>query len=75
MVIPECKDNRHQIVTSAEATSIKEWALLLDAEFGPKNYSIPTWVAPNFMTRFVAIFDGTVRLVRVACQLACDDIF
>ena len=66
MVTPESKGQRHQIVSSSSATSLKEWALILDAEFGPKNYNVPTKTAPNFLTKFVSIFDKSVRLVSPA---------
>ena len=66
MLIPECKNNRHLIVTSSQATSFQDWALILDKEFRAKNYKLPTKVAPNTMIKFVGIFDKTIRMVSSA---------
>ena len=63
MVIPECKNNRHLIVSTTEASSFQEWALILNKEFGPKNYKPPTKVAPNIMIKFAGVFDKSIRLV------------
>ena len=63
MLLPACKNNRHLIVTSTKASSFKEWALILDKEFGSQNYRIPTKVAPNILIKFAGLFDKSVRMV------------
>lgn len=43
--------------------SFKEIALILEAEFKSKGYTIPTRVAPNFLLKIYGYFDSTVGFV------------
>jgi nucleoside-diphosphate-sugar epimerase len=63
MNLPEANNQRHIIVTTKEATTFKEMALILDEEFKSKNYKVPTSVAPNCLIKIFSIFDKTVRMV------------
>ena len=63
MTLPEANNQRHIIVTTTECNSFRDWALILDAEFRNKRYSIPTMVAPNFMIKIFSIFDKQTQLI------------
>lgn len=63
MTIPEAINNRHIIATTSETNSFRDYALILDAEFGSKGYSVPTRVAPNFLIKLFSLFDKTVQMV------------
>ncbi|RNA22909.1 NADPH-dependent aldehyde reductase ARI1-like isoform X1 [Brachionus plicatilis] len=61
---PEADSQRHIIVSTVENTSMKDWALILDQEFSSKGYNVPTKVAPNFMVKFMSLFDAQINLVK-----------
>jgi len=62
MILPEAVNKRHIIVSKVNSNPLKEIALILQKEFGPKGYSIPTMVVPSFLVRLYSYFDGTVKL-------------
>ncbi len=64
LVLPDVVSNRHIIVSTVEASSFREWALILDEEFRSKNYKIPTTVAPNMLLKFASFFDKSLRMVK-----------
>ena len=64
MIRPEAASQRHLIVGSNEGSSFKEWALILEKEFKPKNYKIPTRVAPHFIIKLYSFFDDVVKQVK-----------
>lgn len=63
MTVPEAANNRHIIASTQDSNSMKDFALILDAEFGPKGYSIPTTVAPDIFIKAFGLFDKSVQLV------------
>lgn len=65
MMKSEANSHRHIIVSTIESTSMKDWALILDKEFSPKGYKVPTKVAPNFMIKVMSLFDAQVNLVNL----------
>ena len=42
---------------------MEEVAEQLNREFGPRGYTVPTRGVPNFLVRFVALFDKAVRRI------------
>jgi nucleoside-diphosphate-sugar epimerase len=65
LTLPEAVSNRHIIVSTFEASSFREWALILDEEFRSKNYNVPTTAAPNALLKFVSFFDKSLRQVKM----------
>ncbi len=63
MILPDAVNNRHIIASTEECNSMQEFALILDAEFGPRGYNIPTKVAPNFLIKIASVFDKSVQLI------------
>ncbi|RNA08126.1 NADPH-dependent aldehyde reductase ARI1-like isoform X1, partial [Brachionus plicatilis] len=64
MMNPEADSQRHIIVSTVENTSMKDWALILDQEFSSKGYNVPTKVAPNFMVKFMSLFDAQINSMK-----------
>ncbi|RNA00909.1 NADPH-dependent aldehyde reductase ARI1-like isoform X1 [Brachionus plicatilis] len=64
MMNPEADSQRHIIVSTVENTSMKDWALILDQEFSSKGYNVPTKVAPNFMIKFMSLFDAQINSMK-----------
>jgi len=58
---PGAVGNRHVVVT--DSLWQKEMALLLQKEFKPQGYFIPTAVAPNFTVRIASWWDKPVRTI------------
>ena len=69
-----------RFVLAGKSTALREIALILKAEFGPRGYRIPTRTLPNILVRLVAHFDKAVGLVvpelglptHVSCKRAQD---
>ena len=55
--------HRHIIVSDFESDKFADYARYLKEEFAAKGYSIPTWVAPNFLLRLVSYFDREVSFI------------
>ena len=36
---------------------------MLDEEFRPQGYRVPTGVAPNVLVKFMSLFDKTVKMI------------
>jgi hypothetical protein len=66
---PEAVSNRHLIVSTVEASSFGSWAIILDEEFRPKNYNVPTKLAPNMLLKVLSCFDKTLKLVNIVVRL------
>ncbi len=47
MTLDEAVNNRHLIANVTDTRPMRDWALILQNEFKPKNYSFSTCVAPN----------------------------
>ena len=61
MTVPEAAGHRHILVT--ESMSIKDIALILDEEFRPQGYDVPTRELPNFLVKFASFFDKSLQVV------------
>jgi nucleoside-diphosphate-sugar epimerase len=61
MTTPEANGKR--FCCAAENAWMREIAEILNNHFSNQGYKIPTRELPNFLVRFVALFDKTVRLV------------
>ncbi len=61
MELPEANGKR--FILAGESTSMRDIALVLRSEYGPRGYRIPTMRLPNILLRFVARFDKTVALI------------
>ncbi|RWS30614.1 putative uncharacterized oxidoreductase-like protein [Leptotrombidium deliense] len=61
LTVPEAAGKRHLIVTSS--VMMKDIAVILQKEFKPQGYHIPTMVAPNFFVWMSSLMDKTCRLV------------
>jgi nucleoside-diphosphate-sugar epimerase len=61
MITPAAAGKRFCCVGSI--CSIREIALILDGHFASRGYRIPTRELPDFLVRFIAMFDGSVRLI------------
>lgn len=62
MKLPGAAFERHIITNSYESPSFKQWADILDAEFG-KKYAVPTKVSPHFFVRVYSLFNETINEV------------
>ena len=60
MTTPEAAGQR--FCCSAETCWTRDMALILEKHFAGRGYRIPTHEVPDFVVRFVALFDKTVRL-------------
>jgi nucleoside-diphosphate-sugar epimerase len=60
--IPDAVGHRHILVSSNTTISMKQWADILNEEFGPKGYKIPTEL-DNGKTLFAKIDDSRMRNV------------
>jgi len=61
LTIPEAAGQRHLIVN--HSVWIKDMALIIQKEFKPKGYFVPTFTAPNLLVRVSSIYDKGVKLV------------
>ncbi|RWS14510.1 putative uncharacterized oxidoreductase-like protein, partial [Dinothrombium tinctorium] len=61
LTVPEAAGNRHIIVTSN--VMMKDIALILQKEFKPQGYHIPTMVVPNFVVWMNSLLDKSYKLV------------
>ena len=61
MTIPEAAGHRH--IIDNETLWCYELAKIIDKEFRPQGYKIPTRTAPNFLMHIVGLFDGTIKLL------------
>lgn len=64
MTRKEAVSKRHIIVNNFNCSSFQSWAMILDKEFRPKNYNVPTRIAPHFLIRVLSWFDDVVKTVR-----------
>jgi dihydroflavonol-4-reductase len=60
MTAPDAPGTRY--LCSGDSQSMREIAKILDRNYGPKGFNIPTGNLPNFALKFIAIFDKTARL-------------
>lgn len=56
LTVEDAKNCRHIIACRKEPVHFRDVALILEAEFKPKNYKIPTKQAPNFLIKTFALF-------------------
>ena len=42
---------------------VSYWFQILDEEFKPQGYKVPTGVAPNVLVKFIGCFDKTVKML------------
>ena len=63
MLIPEAVNNRHLIISSTKSSSFKDYALILDEEFGKEGYNVPTKVACNCCIKMLALFDKSIKMI------------
>ena len=61
MTAPEAPGQRY--IANTEFRWLEEVAEQLNREFGPRGYTVPTRGVPNFLVRFVALFDKAVRRI------------
>ena len=61
MTIPESVGHRH--IVDNGTLSLKEIAIIIDKEFRPQGYNVPTTVAPKFLMRIAALFEPSVRML------------
>jgi len=61
MLAPEAKGKR--FILAGENTPMRDIALVLRGEYGPRGYSVPTIQLPNLLIRLVARFDKTIGLI------------
>ena len=59
MIIPEAAGNRHIITT--KTLSFKDIATILDSEFRPQGYNVPTMEMPTLLVKFVGLFDKKLQ--------------
>ena len=45
-----------------------DMAMLLDKEFGPQGYNVPTTVMPGFVLSIAGLFDKDLRLVHLSSR-------
>lgn len=64
MMSPKAPGNRYMVVT--KSMWIDEMAKILDEEFRPLGYKVPTRVAPKFGLRVLAMFDDSVKMILPA---------
>ena len=64
MTVPDAAGHRHILVT--EAHTMKEIAVILDAEFRPQGYNPPTAELPNFLVKMASWFDKNLRFITPA---------
>jgi len=64
MTSPKAPGNRFVSVT--DTMWVPEMARILNEEFRPLGYKVPTWVAPKFGLRVMALFDGSVKMLLPA---------
>ena len=60
---PDVVGHRHIIVSDLDSDKFTDYARYLNEEFSDKGYSVPTWVAPNFLIRLVSYFDREVSFI------------
>jgi hypothetical protein len=63
MILDSAINNRHIIVNSVECYSLQDFAFILDAEFRPKNYNVPTSLAPNWYIFIIIILIIIILLI------------
>ena len=61
LVLPEVAGQRHLIVS--HSVWVKEVAMILQKEFSPQGYFVPTFTAPNALVRVSSFIDKGVKLV------------
>ena len=61
LVLPEVAGKRHLIVN--HSVWIKDIALILQKEFRPQGYYVPTMTAPNILVKFSSLYDKGAKLV------------
>ena len=61
ITIPEAAGHRH--IIDNETLWFYEIAKIIDKEFRPQGYKIPTKTAPNFLMHIIGLFDGTVKFL------------
>ncbi|XP_029204078.1 dihydroflavonol 4-reductase-like isoform X1 [Acropora millepora] len=71
MTSPTAPGNRFMTVT--DSLWIPEMAKILDEEFRPLGYNVPTRVAPNFVLRILGLFSGSVKMILPS--LGCEQKF
>jgi len=59
MIEPKAAGER--FICATEHASMRDIAMILKQQFGPK-YKIPTWGVPNFLVRFFALFDQEAKI-------------
>ena len=73
MTLPEAAGHRH--ILCKQMMWCVELARIMQAEFKPQGYRVPTSVAPDFVVRVVGVFDRTVRGVvpSIGRKRDCDN--
>ena len=61
MTVPEAAGHRHIICNGI--MSVREIALVIEREFKPQGYNIPTIQAPKFIFRMVSLFDSEIKMI------------
>ena len=61
MTIPEAAGNRH--IVANQSMWFQDVAVIIDKEFRPHGYNVPTTNAPSFLIKFVSIFDNSLKMV------------
>lgn len=61
MTSPKAPGNRYIAIT--DCIWIQEMAQILDEEFRPLGYNVPTSVCPTFLLKIVGWFDATVKMM------------
>jgi len=64
MTSPKAPGNRY--ITVTESMWAPEMAKILEEEFKPLGYNVPTRIAPKFGLRVLALFDGSVKMILPA---------
>ncbi|KAK2552225.1 hypothetical protein P5673_026751 [Acropora cervicornis] len=63
----------NRFMTVTDSLWIPEMAKILDEEFRPLGYNVPTRVAPNFVLRILGLFSGSVKMILPS--LGCEQKF
>ncbi|KAJ7323383.1 hypothetical protein OS493_031858 [Desmophyllum pertusum] len=61
ILVTSMEGNRYISVT--ESMWAHEMAKILDEEFKPLGYNVPTRIAPKFGLRVLALFDGSAKMI------------
>ena len=61
MKVPEAAGHRHILYSGG--LWVQEMAKIIEKEFDPQGYNIPTTNAPSFLVKFVGLFDKTMKIM------------